>query len=191
MKSKTSMKKELVDSGFEEWIRMSKIWEKRNELAKKDPSDLDFNEHQILSQKIFEDGHEIEAFIILHGLIEIHLNRFWQFFMIANGIFEEHRVVPKSRSYSDLTEFLYEAGLMEQKTHQDLTDFNAHRNLLSHNLFGVKKKKTSKRQTKAIFEKGLNVSGILPVLLVKFLYHEGKKNPKFKKIIKKVFDIAL
>ena len=80
---------------------------------------------------------------------------------------------------------------MEQETRQNLTDFNAHRNLLSHNLFGIKKKKVTKKQTKAIFENGLNASGMLPILLVRFLHLEGKKNPKFKKAIKKVFGIVL
>ena len=78
------MKKEPVDSGFEDYKRMDNLWKNREKLVKKDPSDLDFSEHQILSQKIFDDGNEIEAFIVLHGLIEIHLNRLWQMFMVAN-----------------------------------------------------------------------------------------------------------
>jgi len=185
------MKKEPVDSGFEDYKRMDNLWKNREKLVKKDPSDLDFSEHQILSQKIFDDGNEIEAFIVLHGLIEIHLNRLWQMFMVANGIFDEPRVEPKPRSYSDLVELLHEAGLMELETHQNLTDFNAHRNLLSHNLFGIKKKQTTKKRTRVIFEKGLDASGMLPILLVKFLYHEGKKNPKLKKAIKKLIGFKI
>ena len=156
--------------------------------VKKEPAELNFREHQKLSQKIFDDGNEIEAFIVLHGLIEIHLNRFWQFFMIANGIFDKNRVEPKLRSYSVLTELLYEAGMMEQQTYQNLTDFNAHRNLLSHNLYGIKKRKTTKQKTKAIFEKGLNASGALPVLLAKFIHNEAKKNRKFAKALNKVIE---
>ena len=187
---KKKRKKKPVDLEYEESVRVSKIFKNVDKLSKKDPSNLEFREHQILSQKIFDDGNEIEAFIVLHGLIEIHLNRFWQFFMNANGIFDEPRIEPKSRSYADLTELLYEAGLMEQETHQNLTDFNAHRNLLSHNLFGNKKRKTTKQRTKAIFDSGLNASGMLPVLIGRFLHVEGKKNPKFKKTFKKVFGFA-
>ncbi|MDE1765822.1 MAG: hypothetical protein KGI27_06045 [Thaumarchaeota archaeon] len=191
MKTKTRLKRKSVDSGFEDWIRSSKIWEKRNELSKKDPSNLDFREHQILAQKIFEDGYPIEAFTVLHGLIEIHLNRLWQLFMATSGMFDEARTIPKPRSYSDLTDILYEAGLMEQETHQNLTDFNAHRNLLSHNLFGNKKKQTAKQVTEKMFEKGLLASGILPILLIKFLYHETKKNPKLKKVLKSKLRITI
>ena len=159
----------------------------KKKSTKKDLDDLNFKEQQKLAQKIFDDGNEIEAFIVLHGLIEINLNWLWHFFMISDGIFDESRVEPKPRSYSDLTELLYEAGLLEQETHQNLNDFNAHRNLLSHNLFGFKKRKTSKQQTKAIFKKGLMVSGLLPAVLLRFLHHTAEKNPKFKKAIKKVF----
>lgn len=187
MKKKISRKKELDDSGFRDWAYMSLLWEKRHELIKKDPSDLGFREQQILSQKFFDDGNIIESFIVLHGLIEIHLNRVWQVFMAFSGFFDEPRVEPKPRSYSELTELLHEAGILDKESHQVLNDFNAHRNLLSHNLFGIKKKKRTSEQTKDIFEKGLGVSGDLPLLLVKFLYHETKKNPKLKKMLNKEF----
>lgn len=190
MKKKIRVKKEPIDSGFEDWINMSKIWERRGDLSKKDPSDLEFREHQILSQKIFEDGNVIEAFIVLHGLIEIQLNNIWHAFVTTNGIYDEPRVKPKPRKYSELTDLLYEFGLIDKKTHQNLTDFNAHRNLLAHNLFGNKKKQTNPKENKDNFEKGLLTSGDLPLLLVKYLHFKGKENPKFKKAFKKVFGVT-
>ena len=186
-KKKTKKKKHLTDPGFEEFKRLGKMWKNREKFAKKKPEELEWREHQMLAQKIFEDGNKIEAFIVLHGLIEMQLNEFWICFMFANGIFNDPRVEPKPRTYSLLTEVLYEAGLLEQDTHQNLTDFNAHRNLLSHNIFGIKKKKNTKKETKVNFEKGLLASGTLPVVLLRYFHVEGKKNPKFKKVIKKVY----
>jgi len=190
MKKKTRVKNKPSDSGFEEWMRMSKIWENREKLVKKDPAKLKWREHQMLAQKIFEDGNKIEAFIILHGLIEIQLNQIWQIFMVTNRIFDEPRALPKPRSYSDLAELLYEAGLLEKETHQELTDFNAYRNRLSHNLFGIKKKQVTNKETEDNFEKGLLASGTLPLIIPRYLHVEGKKNPKFKKAMKKVFGYA-
>jgi len=178
------------DRGFEEFKRMQKMWKNRAKLSKKDPADLDFREHQMLAQKFFEDGYEIEAFVVLHGLIEIYLNEFWQFFLFASGIYDEPRIEPKLRSYSVLTEILYEAGLLEKVTYQNLSDFNAHRNLLTHNLFGIKQKKRDKKKTKAHFQNGLNASGNLPLDTMRYLHVEAKRNPKFKKAIKKVFGLT-
>ena len=66
--------------------------------------------------------------------------------MMASRIVDESKVMPKSRSYSVLTDLLHEAGLIEKKQYQDLVDFNAHRNILSHNKFGIKKRKLVKRE---------------------------------------------
>jgi len=191
IKRKIKSKRETKDSGFEEYKRLRKMWENRGELSKKNPEDLEWREHQMLSQKIFEEGNVIEAFVVLHGLIEIELNELWQFFMIANGIFEEEKVEPKPRPYSLLTELLFEAGLIEKSTHQELTDFNAHRNLLSHNLYGFKKKRTTKRETEKNFEKGLGAAGLLPIIKLRYLHVEGKKNRKFKKALKEVFGFSI
>jgi ABC-type lipoprotein release transport system permease subunit len=77
-----------------------------------------------------------------------------------------------------------------KKTRQSLTDFNAHRNVLSHNLYGIKKKIPTKKETARIFEEGLSVASYLPVIQGRFLHVEGKKNPKFKKAFKKIFGFA-
>ena len=118
-------------------------------------------------------------------MIEIELNELWMLFMVANGIFDEPKITPKPKSYSCLTELLFEAGFLTQEMHQDLVDFNIHRNLLSHNLFGIKKKKTTKDKTEKIFNRGLHVSGTLPLNIARFIHMEVKKNPKFKKLIEK------
>ena len=73
IKKKTKSKRESKDLGFEAYKRDMKIWEKRDELKKKDPAKLEWREHQMLAQKIFEDGNKIEAFIVLHGLLEFYL----------------------------------------------------------------------------------------------------------------------
>jgi hypothetical protein len=77
---------------------------------------LNWREHQMLAQSMFENGRTIEAFIILHGLIEIQLNQLWRFFIISSGIFDELRDLPKIRPYSDLADLLYDAGLLEKNS---------------------------------------------------------------------------
>ena len=118
------------------------------------------------------------------------MNWIWETFIYANGIFDEPRIKLKPRPYSLLTEILYEANLLEKRTHQNLTDFNAHRNLLSHNLFGNKRKKVSEKETEDNFDKGLNASGTLPLYLLRYIHVEGKRNPKFKKLVKKAYGFS-
>ena len=72
------------DEQYEESVRIGKIWKDKN-LPNKDPAELDFREHQILSQRVFDEGHVIEAVIILHGLIELELNKLWFVYVICKN----------------------------------------------------------------------------------------------------------
>lgn len=161
------------------------IWNDKK-LSKKDPSELAFREHQILSQRIFSMGHTIESVIILHGLIEIELNKFWLVFVACNRRKENIAELLESRSYSDLTKIMGELSLLDEETYKNLIEFNAFRNLLSHNLYGVKQKKITKKDTKKKFEQGLNASGSITPLMLRYLYQESMKNPQAKKVSKMI-----
>ena len=156
-------------------------------LTKKDPSKLNPSEHQTLAQKIFADGRTIESVIILHGLIEIGLNRFWMMFQVCNRK-KDNDLKPdfKSRSYGDLTKLFADLTLLDKETYQNLNDFNAFRNLLSHNLYGNKKKKITKKETEQKFNQGIIASEMVYVLMVRYLVEESKKNPTAKDLMQKI-----
>lgn len=159
------------------------IWNDKK-LSKKDPSELAFREHQILSQRIFSMGRVIESVIILHGLIEIELNKFWMVFVASNRRKGNTIELLESRSYSDLTKIMGELSLLDEETYKNLIEFNAFRNLLSHNLYGVKQKKITKKETEKKFDQGLNASGSIMPLMMRYLYQESMKNPEAKRISK-------
>ena len=165
---------------YEESVRIGKIWKDKN-LSNKDPAKLAFREHQILSQRVFDEGHVIEAVIILHGLIELELNKLWFVYVICkNPKILETVDQPKEKSYSDLTSLCEELGLLDDDGSdviENLKEFNKLRNSLSHNFYGVKQKTIKKTEIKKKFERGLNASGIIPLLELRFLQQESKKNP--------------
>ncbi len=177
------------DEQYEESVRIGKIWKDKN-LPNKDPAELDFREHQILSQRVFDEGHVIEAVIILHGLIELELNKLWFVYVICkNPKLIETIDQFKERSYSDLTSLCEELGLLDDDsgdTARDLKEFNQLRNSLSHNFYGIKQKTIEKTEIKKKFERGLSASGILPILELKFLHQEAKKNKFAKKLLKEL-----
>ena len=179
------MKKKKIDidydkEEYEESVRIGKIWKDKN-LSNKDPAKLAFREHQILSQRVFDEGHVIEAVIILHGLIELELNKLWFVYVICkNPKILETVDQPKEKSYSDLTSLCEELGLLDDDGSdviENLKEFNKLRNSLSHNFYGVKQKTIKKTEIKKKFERGLNASGIIPLLELRFLQQESKKNP--------------
>jgi len=163
----------------------------KTKRVRKIPSKLNFDEQQILAQDIFDDGNQIEAFVVLHGLIEIFMNYLWELFCAGQGMFDEKRDEIKKKGYLSLVEILSDVGLMEKKTRQQLLNFNARRNALAHNLYGAREKRSTKAQIKSDWDDGLNASGTLPVLMVKHLHQESKKNPKLKKNLKKEFGLEI
>lgn len=161
-------------------------------LANKDPNQLNHIEHQILAQRIFDEGYVIQGIIILHGLIEVHLNRLWKMCVICNGD-DPFQPTHNEKSYSNLVLLCNEFGLLNEKEIiTDLIDFNKLRNSMSHNYYGEHRKPMSKSETKKRFEQGLLLSGMLPLLLIKNLEREAKfkKNPYAKKILKKMMKMA-
>lgn len=164
---------------------------KKTSFSNLDPVTITFEEQRNLAQKIFDEGHEIEAFVILHGLLEIYMNNLWEIFCACQGMFYERRDELKKKDYLTLVDILYEAGLMEKKTRQQLIDFNARRNLLAHNIFGAKKKEAKKHQINTDWKKGQIASGMLPVLVIKQLHLQAKHNLKLKKKLKEEFGLSV
>ena len=178
--------KEYDKEDYDESVRVDKIWDD-DDLSKKPPKDLEFREHQILSQKMFDDGHTIETVIILHGLIELNLNKFWMIFVACNNDTNEKSILNlKERSYFDLTNLFNELGLLEDTMIVGLKEFNDLRNKVTHNFYGIKRVIISETELKNKFENGLNVSGSLPIEITKFLVRESKTNGFAKKFMEEL-----
>ncbi|MCE2505700.1 MAG: hypothetical protein J4F36_04375 [Nitrosopumilaceae archaeon] len=166
---------DVIDLGFEDYKKAMKIFNDE-ELPTKDPQELHWREQQILAQRMFDDGHTIQAVIILHGLIEIELNRIWIMMLICKSNGDIEKVDLKERHYLDLVEYFEKEKILEEKMIRDLKEFNQLRNRLSHNLYGIKQRTPHKTELKNKFELGLLVSGSLPVLELKYLHDQGKNN---------------
>ena len=187
MKKKTQ--KDYDQMEYDESVRIGKMWRDKN-LLSKDPSTLRFREHKILSQIVFAEGHTIEAVIILHGLLEWELNRVWMMFVMCNNPKNIKNLVNfKERTYSDLTLLCEELGLFDDEQEEVvevLKEFNKLRNALSHNFYGVNQKTIPKTQIKKKFERGVTLAGLLPLLELKYLHKEAKKNKFAKKFLKEL-----
>ena len=187
MKKKTQ--KDYDQMEYDESVRIGKMWTDKN-LPSKDPSTLHYREHQILSQRVFANGHTIEAVIILHGLLEWELNRLWLVFVACNNPKNIKNLVNvKERSFLDLTLLCDELGLFDDKSRnvaEGLKEFNQLRNSLSHNFYGIKQKTIPKTQIKKKFERGVSLAGLLPLLELKYLHKEAKKNKFAKKFLKEL-----
>lgn len=148
--------------------------------------DVNAKQIQELSQKVYDSGHEVEATVILHGWIENYLNLLWQGWCTNDSISkEEHEI--KVKSYLDAMNVLYEIGLIDEQDKQQLTDFNSLRNSLSHNMFGVKRKKIGKHQIKTDFKKGMACAGLMPALFTKEIFVLSERHNKFKsQVFKKI-----
>lgn len=164
---------------------------KKKNISEFDASQASTDEIQKLAQKIYDEGHEIEALVILHGLIENWLNLIWEAFTASQGWFDEKKDMAKPKSYLILVEILSELGFLEKETRQNLLDFNDRRNKLTHNLFGVTIKKSEKHQIDSDWEKGIRSSHQMAVLYVKMLYHIVKIKPKFKKEIESLLGFEI
>jgi len=142
-----------------------------------------FQEHGEFAVTLFDEGHEIEGFVVLHGLIEVQLNLYWIVFKACQqkrkGFDNEYTM---SRSYNDLVSIMSELSLLEKLTIQELKQFNSFRNKLSHNLYGNKKERISKKTVIDVFEKGERASNMILPLMMKYLYQESKDNSLANKI---------
>lgn len=185
MKKKTQKDYDKMEYENSKWI--GEIWKDKN-LPNKDPSKLHYREQQILAQRVFSEGHHIEAIIILHGLLEWELNRIWVMFVICNNPENVDTVLNlKERSYSDLVSLCEELDLFDKKKREvseALKEFNTLRNSLSHNFYGVNQKSTPKNQIKKKFERGVNLAGLLPILELRYLYKASKYNKYAKNLCK-------
>lgn len=164
-----------IDLGFEDYKRAMAIFNDK-ELPNKDPQELHWREQQILSQRMFDEGHTIQAVIILHGLLEIELNRIWVMMLICQSNGNIEKVDFKERNYKDLVEFFQKERILEEDLIRDLKEFNQLRNSLAHNFYGIKQRTTHKTELKNKFELGLSASGLLPILELKYLHDQGKNN---------------
>lgn len=170
-----------IDLGFEDYKRAMKIFNDK-ELPNKDPQDLHWREQQILSQRMFDDGHTIQAVIILHGLIEIELNRISMMVEICKSEGDISVIDNfKERGYKDLVDFFESEKILEEEMIRDLKEFNQFRNSLSHNFYGIKQRTPHKTEMKNKFELGLGASGELPLLELKYLYDQARKGDAFAK----------
>lgn len=170
-----------IDLGFEAYKRAMKIFNDK-ELPNKDPQDLHWREQQILSQRMFDDGHTIQAVIILHGLIEIELNRISMMVDIIKSQGDQSVIDNfKEKSYKDLVKSFEEEGVLEADLIRDLKEFNQFRNGLSHNFYGIKQRTPHKTEMKNKFELGVLAAGTLPVLELKYVYDQARKGDAFAK----------
>jgi len=174
-----------IDLGFEEYKRAMGIFRDK-ELPNKDPQDLHWREQQILAQRKFDDGNTIQAVIILHGLIEIELNRILIMVLLCKITTNDAEIENfKERNYKELVAYFEEEKILEEDMIRNLKEFNQFRNSLSHNLYGAKQRTTHKTEMKNKFELGLLASGELPLLEFKYLYDQKREgNDIAKRLIK-------
>ncbi len=170
---------------FEESVRIGKIW-KDIGLPSKTPSELDHREHQILAQRLFNEGRIIQAVIVLHGLLELELNKFWMFYQACKN--PENLENIEDRGYKELTKLFEEHELIDDKWIETLKEFNHFRNKVAHNFYGIKQVIIHKTEIENKFDRGLGLSGRLPIDLLKFLFEESKTNTIAKNIFKALGD---
>ncbi len=176
---------DYVDLGFEAHKRAIEIFNDK-ELPSKDPGELHWREQQILAQREFSAGKTVQAIIILHGLIEIELNRIAIMVSVCKSDGDHDKVDYTERNYKDLVELLEKENALDEETIRNLKEFNQLRNSISHNLYGAKQKTPHKTELENKFEIGLLLSGRLPLDELKYLYDQGRAGNEFAKNLGKL-----
>ena len=83
-----------------------------------------WREQQILAQREFRAGKTVKAIIILHGLIEIELNRIAAMVSICKSDGDHDKVDFTERNYKNLVKLLEEEKALEEGTIRNLEKFN-------------------------------------------------------------------
>ena len=186
-REKSSEEDDYVDLGFEDYKRAMKIFNDE-ELPDKDPGELHWREQQILAQREFSAGKTVQAIIILHGLIEIELNRIAVMISVCKSKGNFEKINFEEKNYKKLVEFVEEENALDEDSIRDLKEFNQLRNSISHNLYGAKQKTPHKTELENKFMIGVSLAGSLPVEELKYLQDQGRGDNKFAKKLIKVMD---
>ena len=114
----------------------------------------------------YNKGNIIEAFVVLHSILEMELNMVWNIFVFSI-VRTNPRPAPKPKDYSDLVDLLYELELLNERQYSILRDFHTGRNEAVHHLASHMKRKVGISKMQARFKSGLKAAKIVDEVLLK------------------------
>ena len=139
----------------------------------KEPNDIpknygisDVNEYTKKAIESYNKGNIIEAFVMLHSILEMELNMIWNIF-VSLIVKTNPRPAPKPKDYLDLVDLLNEFELLNEKQCSIFRDFNKGRNEAVHHLASHMKRKVGSSKMDTRFKIGMKAVEIVDETLLK------------------------
>jgi len=119
----------------------------------------------------YNKGNIIEAFVVLHSILEMDLTIVWNTF-VTSIVKTNPRPAPKPKDYLDLVDLLCEFELLNEKQCSIFYDFHKGRNEAVHHLASHMKRKVGSSKMDARFKSGIKATEIIDQVSLK-LFRES------------------